>query len=789
MTITAPAPPKEVRVALVGNPNTGKTTLFNVLTGLNQKVGNYPGVTVERKTGRFQVEGCNVELIDLPGSYSLAARSLDEVVVTDVLLGKQAGEKPVDLILAIIDASNLNRNLYFLSQILELGRPVVVALNMIDVAEARGLSVCIEAMSNAIGAPVVPICASRRQGVNEVRQAVAEVLARDEAPCFNKPVMPESFQQAVKSLRGWIEARGKGAGLYDLELERALIDRDAYTEKRLIDRYGAAFADELNQARDGIGGGLPLTAIETKTRYEWASRVLAPCLTRPAAEVKTTSDRIDEVLTHRGWGTLIFIVIMALVFQSIYSWAGPFMDAIDAVVGAASSFVGGLIPEGALHSLVVDGVFAGVGSVVIFVPQIAILFFFLAILEDCGYLPRAAYLMDRLLRALGLSGKSFIPMISSFACAVPGVMATRTIEDRRDRLVTILVAPLMSCSARLPVYLLFIAAFVPNRALFGSWGNLQGLALLGMYMVGILVAVPVAWIAKKLVFRGEASAFVLEMPSYKWPSVRNVGLYVYERVTAFLARAGTIIFASTMVVWALAYFPHSTEIELKYDALRAEAQAAFAAQAQPLLIRFDPVKYNAGMGPKVLVDSVETDSRLAVPEDEAESVSDAVRPIVSLRRTLDESLQEYDWRENGESVRNSFLGRLGHLIEPAVKPLGWDWRIGMATLASFPAREVIISTLGTIFNLGSEADEESDSLVATLHNARSEDGKPLFNLAVAISIMVFFALCSQCVSTLAVIKRETNSWTWPVVTFVYMTTLAYIGALAAYQIGAALGWA
>jgi ferrous iron transport protein B len=426
---------------------------------------------------------------------------------------------------------------------------------------------------------------------------------------------------------------------------------------------------------------------------------------------------------------------MAMMFSSIFVLAVPVMNLIDTGVGALGGLVESLLPEGALRSLVVDGVIGGVGAVVIFLPQILILFFFIALLEDCGYMARAAFLMDRLMAGVGLSGKSFIPLLSSFACAVPGIMATRVIENRRDRLATILIAPLMSCSARLPVYVILIGAFVPANHYLGGIFGLQGLVLFAMYCVGTVVAVGVAWLLKKTLLRGETPPFVLELPSYKLPSVRTVAFRMAERGGAFLARAGTVIFAVTIVVWALAYYPRSND--------RVAADIA----AQRAAIQNDPA---------------------ALTEFNAQENMDH----------LEASLHQ----------RYSFLGRAGQWIEPAVRPLGWDWRIGCAAIASFPAREVVMGVLGVIYNLGSNVDVSAEAdqhrLQAKLRAARWDDtGEPVYNLPVALSIMVFFALCAQCAATLAVIRRETNSWRWPVFTFVYMTALAYVGAFLTYQIG------
>jgi ferrous iron transport protein B len=456
-------------------------------------------------------------------------------------------------------------------------------------------------------------------------------------------------------------------------------------------------------------------------------------LTHAAQPATTTSDRIDRVLTHRVSGLLVFAGIMFVVFQSIYYWAEPFMRSIEWTEGLIKGGVESLIGPGALRSLVVDGVVAGVGGVLVFLPQIVFLFLFIAVLEDCGYMARAAFLMDRLMSRLGLSGKSFIPLMSSFACAIPGVMATRVIENRRDRMVTILIAPLMSCSARLPVYLLLIWAFVPAVTYLGGWVSLQGLVLFAMSSLGAIVAVPCAWLLKKTFFRGETPPFVMELPSYKLPSPRVVLHRAYDRGKAFVTRAGTLIFATSIVVWAAGYFP----------ANHSERDTVIRQiEAMPAVTEGDAAR-------------------------EAE---------------LDKLRERRD-KLGSQLIEKSFLGHLGHAIEPAVRPLGWDWRIGVGAIASFPAREVIIATLGTIYSLGNEVDKDNNQgLITSLQNATDSEGRKVYSLPVALSIMVFFALCAQCAGTLMTIKRETNRWIWPVFTFVYMTSLAYVGALITYQV-------
>ena len=733
-------------IALIGNPNTGKTTLFNGLTGLSQQVGNFPGVTVERKIGRMQLEqGRRIDLLDLPGTYSLAAHSPDEMIAVDVLLGQQQGVEPVDAILAIVDASNLRRNLYLVSQLLETGLPVVVALNMIDVAGSRGIRIDAQALSARLGVPVVPVCAHRRDGLPALRQAIAALIAApapaaDAIPSSaSRPQFPDYLWEQTAALRARTlpATNGNTRRLTSLEAFRALIDEHGHVERRLTAALGPAFAAELADMRFHLReqtGDLPLSALESTTRYAWIDTVAADSVRHPGPLRDSRSDRVDRLLTHRFLGALIFVAVNALIFQAIYAWSGPMMDGIEYIFGGLGAWVESILPPGALRSLVIDGLIAGVGGVLVFLPQIAILFFFISVLEDCGYMARAALLMDRLLTFCGLSGKSFIPLLSSFACAVPGIMATRTIEDRRDRITTILVAPLMSCSARLPIYILFIAAFVPDRPLLGPYLNLQAFTLLVMYTLGIVLAVPIAYLLKKLVLRGETPPFLMELPSYKRPSPRTVLLRVYHNSRAFVVRAGSIILAATVVMWALAYFPRP--------------QALLQAHQQEL------------------------QQLASTHQGEA----------------LQAALQEAERRQAAELLEQSFLGSGGHLLEPLVRPLGWDWRIGMATLASFPAREVVISALGTIYSLGGDQDESSDDLRTTLKRANRADGSPAFNLPVALSVMVFFALCAQCMSTLVTIQRETGAWGWAFLSFAYMTLLAYGGAFATYRLTTALGW-
>lgn len=704
--------------ALVGNPNTGKTSLFNALTGFHRHVANYPGVTVELARGPVQGAGLPLELLDLPGTYSLAAVSPDEMLVADLAAARTPGQPRPDVIVAIVDATNLQRNLYLVSQVLELGRPVVVALNMMDLAQQRGLTIDVERLAQRLGVPVVPVVATQPASVRPLVRAIAAAVGA--AAPVARVALPEALEREAAALA---EAAGVSSSV--AEARRVLLDREGYAERHYLERGGERA--KLGAARATLAAAGVDAATEVRARYAWIRGVLEGVVTRSAAPAGRMTQRLDRVLTHPVGGALVLLIVLTLVFQAIFAWAEPLMKLIEQdIFGRLGQWAATLLPEGPVQSLIVNGVIAGVGGVLVFLPQIMILFALLAILEDCGYMARAAFMVDRVMRGLGLSGRAFIPLLSSFACAIPGIMGTRVIADRRERFVTILVAPFMSCSARLPVYVLLIGAFVPAQYYLGGWLGLPGLVMLAMYLVGVVVAIPVAWLLKKTAFRGPTPTFLLELPSYKLPRPRAVWQRVWFAAKGFVVRAGTVILAVNLVVWALAYFPR--------DAATAAAVQQRAAAEQ---------------------------------WDEARTAAEL----------------------EGAYLRASFLGRMGHALEPAIRPIGWDWRIGMAVVASFPAREVVIGTLGTIFNLGSEADEESADLRAALQEARWEDsGAPLFTLPVALSLMVFFALCAQCSSTLVMIGRETGSWGWPVASFVGMTAIAYGAAWVVYHAGVAAGW-
>lgn len=716
---------KQLTVALIGNPNTGKSTLFNALTGGKARIGNFPGVTVEKKVGHFQHGQQRVSLIDLPGTYSLSPRSADEMVSVDVLLGERDELDRPDAVVVIVDSSNLERNLYLFSQVRDIGLPTVLVLNMTDLAEKRGVHLDLDQLKERLQVPVVATSAHKHAGIEDVRKTIIETASQ--STIGPQKLFPDAFYVEAEKLAGWLSEKGHEKPPFYI-IERMLLDVRGEAENR---EHIAGLDDYLTEARARLAAeGCRIPMMETRVRYDWIRERLNGVVTRDATvSANSTSDRIDRVLTHRIWGLLFFVFLMFLVFQAIYAWSGPFMDMVESGQTFVSELVEDAMPSGTLRSLLVDGIIAGVGSVIIFVPQIAMLFLAIAIMEDCGYMSRAAFLMDKLMTRVGLSGKSFLPLMSSFACAIPGVMATRVIENRRDRMVTILVAPLMSCSARLPVYVLMVAAFVPQESFFGI--GLQGMVLFGMHALGAVIAIPVAWILKKTFFKGETPPFVMELAPYKWPSARIVADRVWDRVKAFVMRAGSLIFCVTVLVWALGYFPgnHEPVNQLNAQISQLEEQGAEEDQLEELIVQ---------------------------------------------RNQLSAQL-----------IRNSYLGRMGQAVEPAVKPLGWDWRIGVGAIASFPAREVIIATMGTIFSLGGDVDEEDPGLKTMLKSATWPDGRKLFTVPVAFSIMVFFALCAQCGATLMVIRRETNSWRWPIFTFVYMTLLAYVAAFVTYQVGTA----
>lgn len=759
--MSTPTEGATITVALLGNPNTGKSTIFSALVGVTQRIGNYPGVTVEKKLGTTQHAGRPFVVVDLPGTYSLAPRSPDEMVAVDVLLGRQADMATPDVIVCIVDACNLERNLYLVSQALELGRPIVLALNKTDMAHERGIQVNVARLRERLGISVVELQAHRRIGIDQLWDELA-AAAGSPPPASSSPFSAEFVAEVAGLKAAWDERAGGDTPRY--LVERWLLDSNGYIEHSGILKSDEYLSRAVRASRERLAAvGQSVPSVETRSRYVWVDKILGEVLQKPDQEVTVLTDRLDRVLTHRISGLLIFLALMVLVFQCLFAWAVPLQTLLEDLMAAVTNGLTAAMPDGVLESLLANGVVAGVGAVLVFIPQIAILFLFIAVLEDCGYMSRAAYLMDNLMSRVGLSGKSFIPLVSSFACAVPGVMATRVIEDRRDRLVTILVAPLMSCSARLPVYTIMIASFIPNRHYLGGWFGLQGLTMVSMYLLGIVTAIGVAMVLRRTVLPGETPPFLMELPDYRFPSLRVVFSRVWEQCWVFVRSAGTLILAVTVVLWALAYFPRPEHVEV-------DVRAQYAGQLDSLLLELAAAESRAVNG------------RSGQEGDATATDSDAVRKDWEFRHV--ELQKQIDNHIAGAYMEQSWLGRLGKLIAPLVRPLGWDWRIGCAVVASFPAREVVIGAMGVIYNLGEGQNAESLSLKEELRQqVWPGTNRPVFTIPVALSIMVFFALCAQCAATLSTIYLETRSWRWPLFAFSYMTCLAYLGALVTYQVG------
>ncbi len=691
----SPRRPRVRTIALAGNPNSGKTTVFNALTGMRQKVGNYPGVTVEKKIGWMTgPEGGTMQVVDLPGIYSLTARSPDERIARDVLRGRSRGTPRPDLVVCVLDGGNLERHLYLVTQIQDLGLPVIVVLNMMDEVRRRGRKIDVEGLAGLIGAPVVPMAAVRGEGVAELRAALAgEVPPRPVRPWRMSPRMEDRVSKIVDGLRS---ATGRSeeelffdaVGLCSGAMSPSEVTDDALVGRWLTETLGGS--EEL---------GLSERTAPIEARYEWIRWVVRRVVTDPEEDrLKDRTRRIDAVLLHRIWGPLFFLGCMGFMFELIYFVAAYPMAWIDAGFSALGGWAGAILPSGPLRGLLVDGILAGVGGVVVFLPQILILYFFLGLLQDSGYMARAAFLMDRVMRRVGLHGKSFIPLLSSFACAVPGIMSARTIEQPKERLVTMLVAPLMSCSARLPVYTILIAVLMPQSPAWVKAG-----LMLGLYLTGIVGAFAAAWCFRRVLLRGRRPVFLMELPPYRLPSLKAVLLQMRDRAGIFLRRVGTVILALSILLWALMSYPRT---------------------------------------------------------------QGATSP---------------------EALRQSYAGRIGRVLEPALRPLGYDWRIGIGLVGSFAAREVFVSTMGIVFNLEDDADR--DGLRAAFHRARRPDGRRLFTPLVCLSLLVFYVFAMQCLSTVAVMVRETGGWRWPLVQIAYMTLLAYAAAFLVYQGGRFLGFA
>lgn len=725
------------RVALAGNPNTGKTTLFNRLTGLSAKVGNYPGVTVEREIGHFALPRAGeVELSDVPGTYSLTARSAEEQIAIQAICGLHPLERPEAVVL-VIDATQLTRNLYLALQVIETDIPVVIALNMCDMLAGSGMEIDARALASELGLPVVAIEAQHGRGIDELRAALDGVLVE---PASGRP--GPRWIPASDELRADVAAAAAELPpqwKVDGEQRRhalalwALLSLDEHDE--IVGVPQGLRATVLERRRLAAAAGREIEAEVIRGRYAWIDERSPHFLRERARTGLSRTDRVDRVLLHPLAGFLVFLLAMGLVFQSLFSWADPAIGAIEGAVAWVKELVVARLPEGLVADFVGDALIEGVGSVIVFLPQIVLLFLFIGIMEDSGYMARVAFLMDRLMKAIGLHGRAFVPMMSGFACAVPAILATRTMERQRDRMLTMMVVPLMTCSARLPVYALMIAALFPPTEVFGIL-PVRGLLMVAMYVFSTLVALAAAAVLGRTLFKGRSVPLLLEMPPYRLPDWKSVLASVWRKAKVFLSEAGTVILACTVVMWALLSFPRDGEALASYETRVAEAVLELPAG-----------------------------------------------------RELDARLEELDHERASLALRHSFGGRIGHAIEPAIEPLGFDWKIGIGLLGAFAAREVFVSTMGVVYGMGGDVDEDAVGLRQRIQQESRSDGRPVYTPLVGLALMVFFAIACQCMSTLAVVRRETKGWRWPTFLFVYTGLLAWLLAFAVYQGGRALGFA
>jgi len=685
---------KMKRIALVGNPNSGKTALFNVLTGLNQRVSNYPGVTVESATGKAIIDGESCLLTDLPGTYSLAPESQDEQIVAEEVATWIGNGHAPDCVISVVDSTNLQRNLYLTSQLIDLGIPVVVALNMTDIAEQKSIHINLEQLKSELGLEdVVQISALKKTGIFELKQVIHRILSSEKSQP-NSIQIPDPVMTIIQPVIDWF-SHEQG---YSQRISQSLALRWITTGTL----YGLTVPNStlLENTRISLKQiGFSFELLEPTLRYGWLDSIVPK--SQQTIQTQSKSELIDKYLIHPVGGPIIFVALLTFIFQAIFSWASIPMDWIDSGIGTVGEWVGSLLPSGLFNDLMVEGIIGGAGAILVFLPQILILVFFLSLLEDSGYMARVAIMMDKAMTKVGLHGRSVLPLMSGYACAIPGVMATRTIDSWKERLITILVLPLMSCSARLPVYTLMIAAFIPDIPVLGYFG-LQGLTLVFMYFLGSITAMILALIFHKWINIEQKTSFVMELPSYRMPLMRSVFQRVYSRGAVFVKDAGKIIMAISIVLWFLASFPKS-------------------------------------------------DSNVT------------------------------------QSIHHSYAAKIGQTIEPIIKPLGFDWKIGLGLVTSFAAREVIVSTLATIYNVENAEENPVSLSEAMKRDVDPKTGKNIFTPLVAFSLMIFYVFAAQCMATFAIIKRETNSWKWPIFMVIYMTTLAYIGSLIVYQGGLALG--
>ncbi|AWO01526.1 ferrous iron transport protein B [Chitinophaga alhagiae] len=702
-----------INIALVGNPNSGKSSLFNALTGLNQKVSNFPGVTVDKKTGSARISPqLEANIIDLPGTYSLYPKSADEFVTYDVLLNPTGADRP-DMVLIIADASNLKRNLLFCSQIIDLKMPVIIGLTMMDLAKKKGVEIDLAGLERELGVPVVAINPRKNKGLPALKKNI-ELIAQEK---FGAPA------------RDFIENHALAPAVVD-DVNRLFPVSSDYAALHVAVNH-----DELNflgkEKQAAIRGVLQQHAFnktkvqgdEIMQRYARIKQIMhGTVVETDPLQKQLQTERIDNVLLHRFWGYAILLAVLFLLFQSIFWIASYPMDLIDGGFASFSGWLSEVLPDNKISDIFINGIIAGLGGIAVFIPQIMILFGLITVLEDTGYMARISFLTDRLMRQVGLNGKSVMPLISGVACAVPAIMAARNIENRKERLITIMITPLMSCSARLPIYTIMIALVIPDRNVLGFL-NLQGLVMMGLYLMGFFMAVLVAAVMKLFVKIREKSYFIMELPVYRAPRWKNVGTTMIEKAKIFVTDAGKVIMVISIILWFLASYGPSRPMEAvhaKYEQLQAQT-----------------------------TDSIQ--------------------------------LAELDKQFQSEKLGASYAGILGHAIEPVVEPLGFDWKIGIALITSFAAREVFVGTMATLYSVG-EADETDATLREKMESATRIDGTPVYNLATGLSLMIFYAFAMQCMSTLAIVKRETKSWKYPVIQFVYMTALAYICSLIVYQL-------
>ncbi|BBB89468.1 MAG TPA: ferrous iron transport protein B [Methylomusa anaerophila] len=787
----------KIAVALTGNPNSGKTTLFNSITGAKQHVGNYPGVTVEKREGFRRYQNKDLLLVDLPGTYSLTAHALDELIARNFIIQ----DKP-DVVVDILDASNLERNLYLAVQLLELERPMVLALNMVDVAKNMGTKIDLNALAEKLGVPVVGTVGNRRTGVDELLTAVVnesgnkvrEPLRIDYGADLEEKIA--SLEELLTKVRYDLRFPGRWVALKLLENDQEIIKLIAGLPE------GAAVVAAATDARQILQEALnmePELAI-ANYRYEYVGRLSREVIIAKRESVLTVSDNIDQVLTHRLLGLPIFLGLMWLMFNLVFTLGAFPQGWIENGMGILGNFASSYLPDGDLKSLIVDGIIGGVGGVIVFLPQVLILFFGISLLEDTGYMARAAFIMDRIMHAVGLHGKSFIPLLLGFGCSLPAIMGTRTLENPKDRLVTILVTPLMSCSARLPVYTILIGAFFHEAV--------AGTVLFSIYLIGIVLAIVMARIFRSVLLAGEREPFVMELPQYRLPTLQTIVIHMCERSMIYLRKAGTIILAVSILVWFLINYPSDVSYSQNYEALSAQAQTAYSQQvekeiSQPLHIA--AVEDNTELK-AMITDLTDVDKEFAEQSEGLAAGSEDLNALeadkeakmkeieganpalyvfasryVELKNQFDEQNDTLAKEQAGEKLAQSYAGQLGHFIEPAIEPLGFDWRSGIGLIAAFTAKEVLVSTLGTIYNVG-EVDETSTDL----QQALAADGS--FTPLSAYALMVFVLIYSPCLATIAIIKRETNSWKWPLFSSVYSTALAWLMTFGVYQIGRLLGY-